>query len=166
VCTVDLVLITSEFHDSLAAWSGLGAAAIALLRQMRSPVRITLSLVLVVVLYVTVAALHITVPSVLSIGAVSIVGDIPPISAIHMPGNVTTIGYNRTGRYWTPELQSVVASMAYLWEQRNSTQLPAGWNGTTFFATPDKTLPGVVILEDPHAVDRTHDTQAPKLTEL
>ena len=130
MCTVDLVLIALELYDSLAAWSGLGAAAIALLRQMRSPVRITLSLVPVVVLYVTVAALHISVPSVLSIGTVSIVGDVPPISAIRMPGNVTAIGYNRTSFDYTPELEAVIRSIPYLWEQRNSTRLPAGWNGT------------------------------------
>jgi len=132
MCTVDLVLIASELHDSLAAWSGLGAAAIALLRQTRSPVRTTLSLVLVVVLYVTVAALHISVPSVLSIGTVSIVGDVPSVSAIRMPGNVTAIGcprheYQST---WSLELGAVANSIPYLWEQRNSTRLPAGWNGT------------------------------------
>jgi len=129
MCTVDLVLIALELHDSLAAWSGLGAAAIALLRQMRSPVRITLSSVLVVVLYVTVAALHITVPSVLSIGTVSIVGDVPPISANRMPGNVTAIGFDLIDGA-APELRDVVMSITYLWDQRNSIPLPAGWNGT------------------------------------
>jgi len=123
MCTVDLVLI-SELHDSLAAWSGLGAAAIALLRQTHWPARVTLSLVLVAVLYITVAVLHISVPSVLSMGTVSIVGDIPPISAIRMPGNIAAIGHG------TPELQSVVTAIDYLWERHNSTQLPAGWNGT------------------------------------
>ena len=130
MCTVDLVLIASELHDSLAAWSGLGAAAIALLHRTHSPVRITLNLVLVAVLYVTVAALHVSVPSVLSIGTATIVGDVPPISAVRMPGNVTAIGYNETSSDWTPELHAVVTSMAYLWEQRNSTRLPAGWDGT------------------------------------
>src|ERR1700733_7378673 len=95
MCTVDLVLIASELHDSIAAWSGLGAAATALLRQTRSPIRITLNLVLIVVLYVTVAALHISVPSVLSIGTVKIVGVVPPISAVRMPGNVTAMGYDK-----------------------------------------------------------------------
>jgi hypothetical protein len=102
----------------------------ALFRQARSPVRITLSLALVVALYVAVAVLHISVPSVLSIGTVGIVGNVPPISAIHMPGNITAIGYNRTDFTATHELRTVVTAMAYLWEQRNSTQLPAGWNGT------------------------------------
>jgi len=125
----DLVLIASELHDGLAAWSGLGGAAMALFRQTRSPVRITLSLGLVVVLYVTVAALHITVPSVLSIGTVSIVGDVPPVSANRMPGNVTAIGDNGVIDN-SPELQAVFTSIPYLWEQRNSTRLPAGWNGT------------------------------------
>jgi hypothetical protein len=130
MCTVDLVLIASELHDSLAAWSGLGAAAIALLRQTRSPVRINRSLVLVVVLYLTVAALHISVPGVLSIGTVSTVVDVPPISAVRMPGNVTAIGYDQNEQNGTPELEGVISSMTYLWEQRNSTRLPAGWNGT------------------------------------
>jgi len=124
VCIIDLVLIASELHDSLAAWSGLGAAAVALLRQTRSPVRKTISLVPVAVLYVTVAALHISVPSVLSIGTVSIVRDVPPVSAIRMPGNVTDIGGSTTPG------QAIIMSTAYLWDQRNSTRLPAGWNGT------------------------------------
>ena len=130
VCTVDLVLIGSELHDGLVAWSGLGAAAMAFLHQTRSPIRITLSLVLVIVLYVAVAVLHISVPSVLSIGTVSVVGNVPPISAIRMPGNITAIGYNRTDLTSTPELRTVITAMAYLWEQRNSTRLPAGWDGT------------------------------------
>jgi len=124
MCTIDLVLIASELHDSLAAWSGLGAAAMALLHQTRSPVQRTISLVPVVVLYVTVAALHISVPSVLSIGTVSIVRDVPPVSAICMPGNVTDIGG------WTTPGHAIIMSTAYLWDQRNSTRLPTGWNGT------------------------------------
>lgn len=129
-CVLDVNLSTLELHDGLGAWSGLGASVMALLRQARPPAQISIHVVLVALLYAAVATLHITVPSVLSIGTVSTVGDLASIAASRMPGNVTIIGYDRTGEATSAELQSVITSIPYLWERRNSTRLPPGWNGT------------------------------------
>jgi hypothetical protein len=130
-----MVLNALELHDSLGAWSGLGASVMALLRQARSPARISFSVFLVALLYVVVATLHISVPSVLSVGTVSTVGDLPSISAARMPGNVTTIGYDRTTETTSAELQDVITSIPYFWGQQNSTRFPPGWNGTWVIIT-------------------------------
>ena len=138
--SLNTTLNAPELHDSLGAWSGLGAAGMALLRQALSHPRITLSVVQVVLLYAAVATLHITIPSVLSVSTMSTIGDLTPITATRMPGNVTAIGYDLSSEDPSAELQDVITSMPYLWEQRNSTRLPAGWNGTWVIVTHQRRL--------------------------
>jgi hypothetical protein len=165
-----IVLNDLELHDCLNAWSGVGAAVMALLRQAHSPVQITFGVILVVLLYTAAAALHVTVPSVLAVGTFNTVKDLTAITATRMLGNITGIGYDRDTEYVTAELQDIINSIPYLSGQQNSSRLVPGWNGTwvvvpisirfsnhsifsTFFSLPDKSLSTSVTLQDSHALD-------------
>lgn len=128
-----LILIrhsVTELHDALGAWNGLGSSIGSLWRQLHHGNHLTFDVVAVASFFGAIAALHIILPTVVSVDAVS--RSMPIfVNASQVPGQILNIGYDSTGGM-TDDFRQALLSIPYLYGQRNvSTMgLPAGLNVT------------------------------------
>lgn len=135
----------------------------AFTRQLRSFQRVNPTVLSSVVLCGAIAALHITIPSVVSVDStISIVHT--SIQTFRLPGSISAV----VGEGESDYVDDAMASIPHFWNHTSSSDVATGWNGTyvslltiidwrtymrcsTFFSTPETALPSEMIFQDPHA---------------
>lgn len=120
---------TIDLHDILHAWSGLGAATMSLYKQLSSLRRARPSIIIILAFYLASAALHITIPSAMSVDTVIGAANVST-PATTMPGNIISVGYDIDSETSTDTLQNAQASLPHFLAHLNSSKVPDGWNGT------------------------------------
>lgn len=126
-----IMLFYVELHDSLGAWGGLAASLCSTWRGARYSGQVSFDAVTVTLFFSAVALLHITMPTVLSVDAVTrsvlIFAD-----ASQTPGRIIDIGYDPVSQTTTATLMQVFTTIPYLYGQRNlsTVGLPPGLSDT------------------------------------
>lgn len=128
-CRNRSLTIFLALHESIHAWSGLGAAMMSLFRQFSSLRSVQPTILLTLAFYASVSILHITVPSTISVETITSFVN-TSTTATTMPGIVLSVGYDVLLQNSTETLENIVPSFPHLLTHRNVSKLPNGSNGT------------------------------------
>lgn len=129
----------ADLHNSLGSLSGLGSAFNALRTGWRDAKRILPAVLQLFLFWLATAALHITMPALISVSAFNM--PTPTILEVTtMPGNIIDIGVNLSAisdlnanpfNIYSRELVTTASSVSFLWTSRNtSIRTPSGMNDT------------------------------------
>ena len=128
-----------DLHDALGSLSGLGASLRALWSGWRDSRRIVPGVAELYFFWVAAAALHVTIPVMISVSA-SNVSTPGLVEVTMMPGNVVDIDvifssegtpYGASYLVYSGALMEISSSVPFIWESKNtSSRLPIGQNNT------------------------------------
>ncbi|KAF8333218.1 uncharacterized protein EI90DRAFT_3122291 [Cantharellus anzutake] len=149
-------------NDGLWAWRGLGASVMSLWHSKSSGSNQILQVMLVMVLYASVATLHLVSTSTLTFDAVFEAEPVSPINMIRIPGDLINIGFvdNREGFPYVPwqpdyriELAVTSSSLPYFWTYlgSGSIKMPGSLNGSIIHSIPVAKVDPAIVLTDLHA---------------
>lgn len=125
--------ICIELHDSLGAWGGLGASIGAIWKELRFMRHVCFDVIAISIFFCAVSVLHIAVPVVVTVGAVTRNVNIS-VDATTMPGRIFDLGIGGAVQNSVDQLSnsltSAISSLPYLYQQRNDSTngLPNGFN--------------------------------------
>ncbi|KAF8321483.1 uncharacterized protein EI90DRAFT_3131571 [Cantharellus anzutake] len=149
-------------NDGLWAWRGLGASVMSLWHSKSSGSNQMLQVMLVMVLYASVATLHLVSTSTLTFDAVLGTEPVSPVSIICMPGDLIDIGFmdyweGDPDVKWQPDFRMELAitslSLPYFWNflGSGSIKMPGSLNGSIIHSIPVAKVDPAIMLTDLHA---------------